>query len=125
MSFRAGNTFQHRNTIKYHNHLCIILCHDTEPPEQCVIVNITSDAYDTTCTLDIGDHPFIERASYIWYRKAVITEVSKIEAGVRAGVVTRDQDISPGILRKLQQGALQSPGTSNEIKEFVKAHVDF
>lgn len=94
------------------------------PPHRCVIVNITSRAFDDSCVLDVGDHPFIEHKSYVYYRKACIGEVSAIEQALRGNVVQRDQDMQPATLRRIQEAALRSTGTPNEVKDFLKEYAN-
>lgn len=126
MSFCTGNTFQHKDTEKYPNHLCVLICHTGNPPQECVVVNVTSiqgTCIDKSCLLRAGDHPFITRPSYVFYRKANISAISAIEEAEKCGVVWKDKDMTSAVLARIQQGALDSAMTPNEVKDFLRKNV--
>lgn len=68
------------------HHLFIVL---TKPCRlgRVSMVNITSvipgTTYDQTCVLQPGEHNFIRRLSYVYYRKARVESVATLRIGVR------------------------------------------
>lgn len=75
-----------------------------------LFVGVTSDApaKDRTCTLDVGDHPFLHHTSLIHYGDAMIGESRQLLAAVPAGHIEVRESITPDLLLRIQQGFNQS-----------------
>lgn len=124
----AGRTLHLPSDLTDRMHLYVaITSPEGYPEETIVIVNFTSDgsqrSYDTTVTLDIGDHRFIKHGTVVNYSDAEIATVDYIQRAIRSGLSSFDDDCSDELLETLQKGALDSDFTSNEIRERVKDHL--
>jgi len=104
-------------------HLWILV---TEPTTDgtCVTVNITtptSRRADRTIILQKGDHPFIQHESIITYADAQFETVKDLQNYVSGGTAKPKQAISPRLLRRIQDGLINSPETPYKIRDFCKA----
>jgi hypothetical protein len=125
----AGRTFHLPSTGSTDNiHLYVaITSPEGHPEETVVIVNFTSAgsrrSHDKTVTLDVGDHSFIKHSTVVNYGDAKIAKVDYVQRAIRSGLSTFHDDCSEKLLEALQQGALDSDFTENEIRERVKDHL--
>lgn len=81
-------------------------------------VNITSirtAVYDTTCILNVGDHPFITQPSYINYRMMDCERFSIIKSRVESGEYKLNTPIRHEILVKVIDGIFESGDTKIRI----------
>lgn len=95
--------------------------------KECVlIVNISSIVdglhYDQTCLLNVGDHPFISHASYIFYKKAVIFGTNEISQGVAQGDFSIHAPCSDDIFNRILDGFGNSDEVSGKIRKFYETH---
>lgn len=107
-------------------HLFILVTDPHGEPKVVIIVSISSVKpnahYDPTCSLYQGDHPFINRDSFVAYRTAQIIEVSKLVNGVAKGILVPRDPIDGGIFARICQGILDSRFTPTGVKEaYIKA----
>lgn len=89
---------------------------------QAVLVSFTSVKpelpYDGACVVHPGDHPFLVRDSYVYYRAPRIYPVREVEKRVNDGVWAAHQPCSATLLRRILGGFRKSdrlPRTYNEI----------
>jgi hypothetical protein len=91
-----------------------------------LLVNISSIKnnfhYDTTCTLDVGDHPFITKQSFVYYRKAEIYSVTGINAEIEQGNYTIKENCSIDVFQRILQGFAISKDVKRKIYNFYKKH---
>lgn len=87
-----------------------------------LLVNITSIkanvSYDSTCTLAVGDHPFISMPSYIAYEFARIEMASDLSNRVNAGKFTPGDPVSDPLLTRIQSGIAASPRCAKKYKTY-------
>lgn len=124
----AGRTFHLPSDLTDEMHLYVAITgSEGYPEETVVIVNFTSEgsrkSYDTTVTLDIGDHRFIKHGTVVNYADAEIATVDYVQRAVKSGLSSFDEDCSDELLETLQQGALDSDFTANEIRRRVKDYL--
>lgn len=84
-----------------------------------VIANISTwkgDKCDGTVRLTLGDHPFLDRDSYVAYNFSDIERTITIDAGVRLGRFVQREDFSEPQLSAVEQGLLASRYTPRKIK---------
>ena len=104
-------------------HLFIVLTTANGQPPVVVMLNITTrrPLSDSTVILTTGDHPFIKHESVIAFEHADFFEVSKLENGLRRGLLAKYTDINPSLFKIIQQGLLNSPRTPNHIKKYCQS----
>lgn len=69
---------------------------------------MTSTPYDSTVVLGPGDHPAVDHASYVWYKKATKASCGELEKAFNLGLATSDQSASAQLLKTLREGFLKS-----------------
>jgi hypothetical protein len=89
-----------------------------DPGGTVIMVNLTTQRphSDTTVILQPGEHPFIDRATVVFYADARFTDVALLEACVSKGIGRNHAQITPAVLQKIQNGLLTSPLTPQKIK---------
>lgn len=104
-------------------HLFVILSDPFGKPPKCLLVSISSikdGAYhDPTCLLYEGDHPFIQRPSFVRYQQCWVEDVAKLEAGVRAGYFVRREMMDGEIVARILAGCINSRHTTLEVKNLI------
>ena len=106
-------------------HLFIVL-NDPRPFEgygknPCVVlVNLSSVRmdvpYDATCLLAPGDHPFVTRTSFVYYRNARIEPESHVLQLTQLGLFKSHEPMPADVLLRIKAGLYQSPHTKREFK---------
>ncbi|HLX63886.1 MAG TPA: hypothetical protein VKX17_21625 [Planctomycetota bacterium] len=87
-------------------HLWIVLS-NPDPNGNVVIVSVTTNApyKDSTCELNVGDHPKIRHSSLVYYRKAELASKAKLSAEVQAGKINIVQRFSDAVMSRIYDGA--------------------
>ncbi len=118
---RPGNTFYFTELADEERHLWVVLTAPQGMPAQVVIVNITDEenSPDTTVRLDKDDHRWVKYPSVVYYGDAHVVNVSPLEREM-GGQLTRHSDFASDILKRIQQGLLDSPYTKPDIREYCK-----
>jgi len=79
---------------------------------QALMVSFTSIKpgvpHDAACEISAGEHPFITRASSIYYREPRLEKVSKIEHMVRTGAWRVAAPCAPALTKKILAGFAMS-----------------
>ena|ERR1700674_3485937 len=74
---------------------------------------------DTTCVVKIGDHECIKKESVVYFAKAYVCS-----PGMSMDALERQASpkppLSPDLLARLRQGALDSPHTPEYIKDLLR-----
>lgn len=127
MTVRPGDTFLFDPEATNKPHLWIVLAvhwPELDTSEWAIIASITSLAptargVDRTCILgpsNADGHPFIQVDSYVFYRKMMNVEVSRLLQDGQA----RHVPVSERVLRMVFDGALRSPHTRRGLKGILK-----
>lgn len=121
-----GTTFYYQENTYSNSHLYVIL---TEPENVrgtiCVVsVNFTTRrsagrGSDMTVVLNVGDHPFIKRPSVVVYNDAMFFSAEKLIRYINEEQSLAD-DVEEKVLKRIQQGLLDSDFTPIEIWEYCK-----
>ena len=119
MSLSQGSTFINDQYGSLGPHLWIIISDPALDNTKVVIVNISSwrtqphvaFLNDKTCIVNDGDHPFIDKKSYVYYGYAMVTTEKSLQDGLTGGVLEPNEDCSPQLLEKILVGVTQSPHT--------------
>jgi hypothetical protein len=74
--------------------------------------------YDAACVLAPGEHPFVTRESFVFYRYARIEQVSHVLQLMRQGVYKPHVAVSAAVFQRVKAGLFDSPHTKREFKRF-------
>jgi hypothetical protein len=98
-------------------HLFIILTDPCPSAGDVLMVNVSTirRGYDPACKLFSGDHPFIQRDSFVEYAMARIEAAGKIENGIKNRVFVSHADLNGTIFAHVCHGVT--------ISNFVKPRV--
>lgn len=104
-----------------------IVCTDECDQGNHVLVSITgwtNQLYDGTTRLGKGDHPFLYKDSYVFYRKARIESSTVISNGIEAGHFDVKDPMSDEWVKKIMDGLCKSPHTPRKIKKYANCPED-
>lgn len=113
-------------------HLFFILtdpCTDYECDrnEMLLLVNCSSivpnKPYDDTCILHIGDHPFIVKDSYIYYKEMRIESLLNIQRGIEEKRFIKKEIINDELYQRILTGAFQSRKSERKYLRFLKGAI--
>jgi hypothetical protein len=107
-------------------HLQIVLSDDDEEGNYMVVpvttwreVNGRSLVWqDKSCTLDVGDHPFIRHKSWVYFAKAYAISFKDLFDGQRNGVFIAKERVRNDVLIKIQASAKRTDKLPSELKHF-------
>lgn len=89
----------------------------------CLTIMITSikdgKYYDSACTLDVGDHPFIKHPSYLLYRLADTTRASHISNLVCKNYYIPKEDFPQATFARISAGIRTSDDTPLRIIRYA------
>lgn len=110
----------------FKDHLCIIINNPFRDPEDgiekvIVVACCTFDGKqgnDDTCLLDIGDHPFISRRSFVYYRRAKLAAVQTLREDYANGCFKILEDLQEDIMLRIEEGIRYHEQTSDEVNDF-------
>lgn len=116
----CGDTFLIEDVDGPECHLWIVI---TPPSEgEVVIVSVTTKRQksETLVILKKGDHPFIEHDSVIAYRYSKVVTVESIETAIKNGTAKKREPASPSLLKRAQDGLLESDFISHGVRSLYK-----
>ena len=89
-----------------------------------LIVNIssvpTSGTYDSACSLNAGEHPFIRHHSYMVYSHAVLWRCPTLINKVGSGEYRTHVDVSEAVMQKIMSGFNASLHTPFKVLRFIE-----
>ena len=89
--------------------------------DRVLVVNITDinnpAGIDTSCVLDVGDHPKITKKSVVYYKEAKDMIASAILKQLQTKDLEQIEDLSKQTLRKMQDGAKKSIFLQTKLKK--------
>lgn len=95
---------------------------------QHLLVSISSvkpnRAFDSTCILEVGGHPFIDTQSFVFYAKPQQLGHAGIIRCVNGGLYIEKEDFHPSILKKICDGIAVSAMTPRWAKEYFRVNKD-
>ena len=124
---RCGDTFLLPKLSNLVEHLWIIITEPEPETHKAACVNITTRQRhsEATVILQPQEHPFITRESVVYYVDAKILDLNLVEEILNKGTTqftcAQHERCSPDLLRRVQQGLLESKLASNRIKEYCAA----
>ncbi len=98
--------------LDFGHHLWVVLSRETADG-RVAIANFTTHGQSSTRGLDCaviraGEHPYVMRASCVYYRRADLKPLEPLEKAREQGTLRQHAPCSPGLLRRIQDGALAS-----------------
>lgn len=95
--------------------------------KECVLlVNISSIKqnipYDNACILNMGDHPFITKPSFVYYRMAEIYSIAGIQQQIAEGNYSVREDCSDTVFQKILGGFDKSGDVKFKIHKFYEKY---
>lgn len=122
MTFRAGTCYRNTNNPPPPQHYWFVLS-DPKLNAECVFVaNVTSwnDFYgDKACRLKAGDHPRIDRDSYVNYEDAKLFRLQDMDNWCKQGLMAILESASEDLLQLMQHGAIESEFCKNKFKKLL------
>jgi len=105
-------------------HLFVVL-NDPCPAGECLLVMVSSikdnRIHDAACVLDDGDHPYVDRPSYMVYRMAETMQAARISKMVELKYYEQRVNMDPAIFDKICAGLFASEETKLRIIKYAKA----
>ena len=120
-----GTTFLYPGTHGNPNklHLCVTLTEPARAEGRIVlfvpIVTLRSGA-DTTCVLNVGDHPFIRHASRVDYGRMDQRPEAQLVRMLRDGVLQEREPLARNVLERVLEGVFKSPHAAPFARDFVR-----
>ena len=126
MPLEIGSTFVNIACPNMTSHLCVVLSHPSYNPNKVVFVRISTwrdeaiELNDSSCIVNVGDHPFIRHKSYVYYREAMCRPLSILQQGIEKSVLQPHKNCTDDFLERILDGAANSKFTPNEILEILQ-----
>lgn len=76
---------------------------------------------DNSCVLSVGDHPAVKKESAIKYLEMIHPLKRDLDTAIAAGVGRPDEPASQELIRRIQEGGLQSDFTRPEYEKIIRA----
>ena len=103
-------------------HLFIVCTEPVGELLEQLVVGVTSlkDGYphDPSCYLYVGDHSFISRKSWVFYRAAKIVPGDKLAIGVADGQFLQREILDQDVFDRVCHGIITSDETRQRIRTF-------
>lgn len=99
-------------------HLRIVITDSNENNEFLTVPmdTLRSRIQDTSCVVKPGEHPFVKVRSFINYKYAAVVNYAQLFNGINKGFFVRKEDVSAGLLSRIQNGAKSSANFRRELK---------
>lgn len=101
-----------------------IICTDEQAFGTILVVSMCSlepNTNDRACLLNIGDHRFIDRRSYIHYRKTEIMDLTALQELLRRGDIVPEEDCREDVFDRICEGLLASRAARANHKGYFRA----
>ena len=116
-------TFWKKLPTEKKTHIRFIIS-DPDENNNVLVVNMTTfhnnGREDTSCILDIGDHPKIEHKSWLNYAESEELHILKLTEGSIRRIIPFDSNISDEVLKKIQQGARKTSQLAKKFRKYFK-----
>jgi hypothetical protein len=104
-----------------------VVCTDECDEGNHILVSITgwtNHLCDATTRLGKGDHPYLYKDSYIFYRKARIESSATILAGIESGAFDEHDPMPDTWVKKIMDGICKSIHTPRKVKKYANCPED-
>jgi hypothetical protein len=91
-----------------------------------VVINMTSQrtGSDTNCIIQPGEHSFVQNATVMEYERArILTKGSQDTIDTMPAKCPRKAPVSNALLKRIQEGALTSDLTAENVKDAIRTSV--
>jgi len=109
----------------YKAHLWIVLTEPDRPHGECLAVHFSTlrNQVDQTVIVQRGDHSFVNRPSYVCYRRIRIVRTAVLETWVEDGRAEIRERVTERLLKLIQDGILASEWTPYKVRSFYEAYL--
>lgn len=118
----TGNTYWFRNPWGEpgKKHLYFVI-NNPDKDEFILLVNMTErgNISDESCILQPGEHSCINKESVINYGQWFLISPQNFQLGIRDNILIPEVQASPGLIKKIQKGAINSPHFPSRYQEIV------
>jgi hypothetical protein len=115
---KAGDTFLVPDAFGKHLNVVLAVLEDGSAIT-CHLTHLDRHS-DTTCVIEANEHPFVDRRTVVRYSAAQICcEGQQLDALERC-IEKKFDPVSPDLLKRIIQGALNSPQTPDKVKNALK-----
>lgn len=113
-----GDTYMLPKPGQETEHLWVLITNPDPETHEAIMVNITTlrPHSDTTTILNVGDHPFIQKPSVIFYADARIVDTGLLDAAVLRGAYRGHATFQAPVIARIQAGVTASPHAARKIK---------
>lgn len=114
----VGDSFMLPKPGQETEHLWVLITNPDPGRREAIMVNVTTQRphSDTTTILKVGDHPFIQKPSVIFYADTRMVNTGLLDAAVTRGACQPHAQFQDTVLRRIQSGVIASPLTPKKIK---------
>ena len=118
---KQGDTFLGGSQVHGEDHLWLIVNDPSAHSGFVLIVNVSTlrPNAETTCLVQVGDHPFIMHDSYVRYGSARKVKATDLAEAVKKGLLRPQQPASKDLLAKIRAGAKASPFLAPELQALL------
>ena len=119
-----GETFMLPKPGQETEHLWVLITNPNPATHEALMVNLTTQRphSDTTTILNLGDHPFVQKPSAIFYADARAVDTRLLDAAVQRGACGTHAPFHPPVIARIQAGILASPLTPRKLKTAYAAY---
>ena len=120
-----GDSFMLPKPGQETEHLWVLITNPDPVTHEAIMVNVTTRRphSDTTTILNVGDHPFIQKPSVIFYADTRMVNTDLLHAAVTRGACQIHAAFQEPVIRRIQSGVAASPLTPRKIKTAYAAYV--
>lgn len=113
-----GDSFMLPKPGQNTEHLWVLITKPDPVTHAAIMVNVTTlrPHSDTTTILTVGEHPFVQKPSVIFYADARIVDTRLLDAAVQRGAYHGHAVFSAAVITRIQAGVAASPFTPRKIK---------
>lgn len=113
-----GDTFMLPKPGQETKHLWVLITNPNPATHEALMVNLTTQRphSDRTTILQIGDHPFVQKPSVLFYADARLVDTRRLDDAVQRGACGTHAPFQRSIMTRIQAGVGASPLTPRKIK---------
>ena len=119
-----GDSFMLPKPGQETEHLWVLITNPDPATHEAIMVSVTTQRphSDTTTILNVGDHPFVQKPSVIFFADARTVDTRLLDAAARRGAFNSHAAFQASVIRKIQAGLLASTFTPKKIKTAYAAY---
>ena len=117
-----GQTFINKPAPGVPPHLWMVVSDPAKGP-RVVLVNVSSTKCPSgeECVIRRGEHASASHDSYVRFREVRVSDLGKVDQGLKAGVLQQAKDLDPKILQRVQRAVVESKAVPTEAKDILRA----